>query len=82
MGRTLPDVRNPGQSNFDLSAFKNFRVHQEKLNVQFRVEAFNAFNTTQFGSPGATVGSSSIGVIGSTAVAPRQLQLVALKATF
>ncbi len=79
--RTLPDVRNPGQRNFDLSAFKNFRFGEDRLNVQFRVEAFNAFNTTQFGAPGSQVGSANIGVISGTAVGARQVQL-ALKLLF
>lgn len=43
VGRVLPDVRNPGAFNLDLSAFKNTRV-RERLNLQFRAEAFNATN--------------------------------------
>ncbi len=81
VSRTLPDVRNPGQRNFDLSLFKNFRASQDKLNFQLRAEAFNALNTTQFAAPGATVGTPNIGVISATAVAPRQIQL-ALKILF
>jgi len=72
--RTMPDVRNPGIKNWDLSFFKN-NTFKEKYNVQFRVEMFNAFNTTQFGGPGATVGNSNFGVIGGTAIGPRQIQL-------
>jgi hypothetical protein len=72
--RTMPDVRNPGVKNFDLSFFKNNTI-KEKYNVQFRVEMFNAFNTPQFGGPGATVGNSNFGVIGGTAIGPRQIQL-------
>jgi len=39
--------RGPGLNNWDLSLFKNIRIH-EKLNLQFRAEAYNAFNHTQF----------------------------------
>lgn len=35
VSRTLPDVRNLGQRNFDLSVFKNFRSYKEKLTSSF-----------------------------------------------
>lgn len=80
-GRTLPDVRNPGQRNFDLSLYKNFVFLQERMRAQLRAEAFNAFNTTQFGGPGSQVGNPNIGIISGTGVGPRQIQ-VALKLYF
>jgi hypothetical protein len=46
----------------------------ETLNVQFRAEALNAFNTPRFGNPNTSVTSSSFGVITSQANAPRQIQ--------
>jgi hypothetical protein len=74
--RTLPDVRGPGQRNTDLSLFKNSYFGPEnKLNLQYRVEMFNAFNTPQFGTPGSQFGSGSFGVISSTAISPRQIQM-------
>src|SRR5262249_9380212 len=74
--RTLPNVRTPGMKNWDLSFFKNNYFGGEKnYNLQFRVEMFNSFNTPQFGAPGTTVGNSNFGVIGGTAVGPRQIQL-------
>jgi hypothetical protein len=42
--------------------------------MQFRVEMFSAFNTPQFGAPGAQVGSSNFGVI-SGAGGARQIQM-------
>lgn len=41
------DVRNPGVNNFDLSLSKRF-VMGEKRVFQFRWEAYNAFNHTQY----------------------------------
>jgi hypothetical protein len=70
---TLPDVRTDGVQNFDLSIFKEFQP-LEKLRVQFRVEALNAFNTPQFGGPNTSVTSTTFGVITSQANNPRQLQ--------
>jgi hypothetical protein len=51
---------------------KNFRV-TENLNVQFRAEARNAFNTPRFGNPNTSMTSSSFGVMTSQANAPRQI---------
>jgi outer membrane receptor protein involved in Fe transport len=69
----LSDIRSDGVRNFDLSMFKNFRV-VERVNVQFRAEFLNAFNTPRFGSPNTSVTSSSFGVISSQANSPRQIQ--------
>ncbi len=78
----LPDVRNPGIRNFDLSLFKNFTVLSDnRLNAQLRLEAANALNTTQFGRPGSTIGNASFGVISGVGVGPRSVQL-ALKLLF
>jgi len=74
MGPRLPDIRTDGIYNFDLSVFKNFHA-TERLNIQFRAEAFNAFNTPRFGGPNTSVTSSSFGVISSQANAPRQTQV-------
>ena len=81
VGRTLPDVRNPGTRNFDLSFFKNVRFGEDRFSVQFRAEAFNAFNTTQLAGPGTVVGTAGFGIISGAAINPRQVQL-ALKVMF
>ena len=73
MGPRSPDIRNDGMYNWDLSLFKNFRV-VERVKVQFRAEAFNAFNTPRFSGPNTSVTSSSFGVISGQANAPRQIQ--------
>ena len=80
--RTLPDVRNPGVCNTDLSFFKNnFFGHESRYNVQFRAEAFNALNHAQFGSPDANINDGNFGKITGMAHTPRELQL-ALKFIF
>ncbi|MGH9846947.1 MAG: TonB-dependent receptor domain-containing protein, partial [Blastocatellia bacterium] len=80
--RTLPDVRRPGQRNWDFSLFKQFRA-RERWNVQFRAEAFNLFNTPQFGAPNQNFGNlgRGFGEITSQANSPRQMQF-ALKVLF
>jgi hypothetical protein len=81
IGRTLPDVRNPGFFNCDLSLIKNTRI-RERVGVQFRVEAFNMDNHTNLGfaNGGFSAGtnglniSSTFGTI-TSARAPRIVQL-------
>jgi hypothetical protein len=41
-------VRNPGDNDWDISTFKNFKVKREGTYFQLRVEMFNAFNHTRF----------------------------------
>jgi outer membrane receptor protein involved in Fe transport len=53
-GNSAPDALvSPGAHVFDLSLGKNWAIPQlgERARVQFRAEAFNAFNTPQFGRP-------------------------------
>ena len=63
-------------SNFDIALLKNVRLTEAK-SLQFRVEAFNAFNHAQFFGPQAVDGnidSSTFGQIISAAP-PRLVQL-------
>jgi len=69
----IHDLRECGMRNFDLSLFKEFQP-TEKLKVQFRVEALNAFNRVQFSGPNTSVTSGSFGRVSAQANAPRQLQ--------
>jgi hypothetical protein len=46
-GRNI--LRNPSRLNFDMGLFKKFYI-KEDMNFEFRAEAFNVFNHTQFES--------------------------------
>jgi len=72
--RLVPNLRSPGVANFDMSLFKNTSIN-ERLRVQFRVEAFNVFNRVQFGVPNTSINSSVFGVISSQQNSPRNYQL-------
>ena len=67
----------PGQDNFDLGIFKNIPF-KERYNVQFRWEAFNAFNRVWFSGPSTCltcgVGPGGFASITSTANSPRIMQ--------
>ena len=80
-------LRGPGMFNVDLSLFKTI-AFTDRFRLQFRAEAFNVANHTNFGLPGLAVGVGTLGVISSTAGSaldpvggPRIVQL-ALKLMF
>ncbi len=64
--------RAPGLENWDLGAFKSFRI-TEGIRVQFRSEFFNILNHTNFGLPNQTSTSAAFGTITTTYPA-RQIQ--------
>jgi hypothetical protein len=61
-------LRNPGTNNFDLSLFKNFQITGDrKKYLQLRLEAFNAFNHTQFSGYNLTTNmTTSTGATGTS----------------
>jgi hypothetical protein len=75
-----PGPRAPGISTWDMSLFKSFSITETKV-VQFRAEAFNIWNTPQFGRPNSTIDTPTFGQISSLASPPRQVQF-ALKFYF
>ena len=70
-------VNGPGQANVDLSLSKNIPIKwpNEGTSLQFRTELFNALNHPQFANPDTNFTSPAFGVISSTAVNPRVIQL-------
>jgi len=79
--RVMPNLRQDGDKNFDLSLFKNNYFHEGKWNVQFRAEFFNAFNRVRFAGPNGSVDNGAFGTTGSQGNGPRQIQL-AIKLIF
>jgi len=87
-GRNI--LRNPSRTNFDMALFKRFQI-KEALGFEFRAEAYNIFNHTQWGNIAGDSGSAggagnnTFGGDGflyvSSAHNPRILQL-GLKFTF
>ena len=83
-GNTKPGIlRGPAQNNVDFALQKrfSFNVFSEHANGEFRAELFNALNTPQFSDPNLMLDSPSFGVINTTSVAPRIMQL-AVKFSF
>jgi hypothetical protein len=79
-GRNI--LRAPGYQNYDLSVFRQFPFSfRENTRLEFRAEAFNAFNHTHFGAPGGDLSSATTFGVITSASGSRQLQL-ALKFVF
>lgn len=88
------DLRGPAFGQFDLAAHKKFTLTNNRYSMEFRIEAFNVLNATNYISPGTSIGSvnSNSGAFtpsgsfgqfsGSSSVYPsRQVQL-ALRLAF
>jgi hypothetical protein len=52
--------REPGEVDFDASVSKDFKIF-ERLNFQFRVDAFNVINHTNFQAPSGSLSVTEIG---------------------
>jgi len=76
-------VSGPGQANVDLCLSKNIPIKwpSERTSLQFRTELYNALNHPQFANPDTNFTSPTFGLISSTAVNPRLIQL-ALRLAF
>ncbi len=74
----------PGVHNLDFTIMKNTRIpvgRAEPANLQFRAEFFNGLNHASFGDPNMSAGTAQFGVIRTTRINGREIQL-ALKLLF
>jgi hypothetical protein len=69
----------PGYFNVDLGIVRQFPI-TERVGLNFRAEAFNAFNRTNFNAPNASIGTAQAGIING-ALPARIIQL-AVKMVF
>jgi hypothetical protein len=70
-------LRGPGWFNIDLGAGKTFPIYEDKVNLKFRADAFNATNHPSFSTPCDDITEAScypFGNVGSTSSTPRVLQ--------
>jgi hypothetical protein len=77
-----PIFNGPGLDNYDMALMKNLPLTESK-SLQFRMEAFNAFNHAQFFGPSAVNGNINSSTFGQvvSAASPRLMQ-AALKLVF
>ena len=68
-------LRADGRANFDLSVFRHFPLpFREGMRLEFRAEAFNAFNSTKFNAPTSNMSNANFGRV-TGASGERQIQL-------
>ena len=68
-------IRNPWRAQWDMSLNKNFNF-TERVNFQFRLEAFNVFNTPILGAPNNSATSLNFGFVApNQSNFPRDVQL-------
>jgi hypothetical protein len=91
---SLPDVNHPYGSagrnsvrfdNFyqlDLGLHKEFQLYPEKVKFDFRFEAFNILNQTNYAFPQSGVGSSSFGIVAAASTFPARILQFAGKIVF
>ena len=81
MGRNI--ARAPGLWQLDTSLQKRFSV-TERFGINFRAEAFNIFNQTNYGFPssGYSPTSTSFGVVTAATTAPSRILQFAGKIIF
>jgi hypothetical protein len=72
-------ILGPGYQRWDVALMKNIPVHEE-MHFQFRAEAFNVFNHTNFNTVSTTLGSGLYGTV--TGVRDPRIMQVALKFYF
>ncbi|WP_263381256.1 TonB-dependent receptor [Granulicella arctica] len=68
-------IKGPREISFNVAGYKTFPI-RERLNVQFRAEAFNFLNHPNFGNVDTSVGSGTYGQITSS-LDPRELEFSA-----
>jgi hypothetical protein len=62
--RLWDSLRGPGIDNFDITLSRTFNI-RERLKLDARLDAFNAFNRVQAGLPGTGFGGPNLTTAGS-----------------
>ncbi len=68
-------ARGPAIYSLDLGLHKGFGLGLGDSRLEFRIEAFNALNKTNFGAPNGNRSSTDFGTIRTLSTTPRQIQL-------
>ena len=77
--QTVPNnssvLRNPSRATWDMSLNKSF-IFSERISAQFRLEAFNVFNTPILGAPNTSPSNLAFGLVtANQSNFPRNVQL-------
>jgi hypothetical protein len=69
-------VYGPGFANLDLSLVKNTKLVGEKMNLQLRVDAFDALNHPNYGQPGPQSGGSLVATVPQSGAVPASFSTI------
>ena len=75
VGRTLPDVRTDGITQWDFSVRRTFPVWKERLHLDYQAFFKNFLNHPDFAHPQRDFTSPDFGRVTSTATSPRLIQM-------
>jgi hypothetical protein len=78
--REVGYVRAQAMNQMDMGVTKTFSI-REKVKLNLRADAFNAFNHNQFSAPSASLSSLTFGQVTSSFSTPRNIQ-AALRLSF
>jgi Carboxypeptidase regulatory-like domain len=79
---TRDNLRGPHFSNLDVAVNKNFPIKSERYKLQFRAEAYNVFNHTNFGLPDPTINGNFGQLTTEAGVEPSRVMQFALRFDF
>lgn len=83
LGTAAPNIiQGPGTNNWDLALMKNFRVGEGGKRIQFRAEAFNAFNHPSYRNLDTNLDNRNRGYGRVTSVGRGRIVQLALKLYF
>ncbi len=75
VGRTLPDVRTDGITQWDFSVRRNFTIFKERVHLEYQAFFKNFLNHPDFAHPQRDFTSPDFGKITATATTPRLIQV-------
>jgi hypothetical protein len=79
-GRNI--LHGPAFGQLDLAAHKSFRLWSEASSLEYRIEAFNALNVTNFQTPDGNVSNGTFGTFTASTVYPSRQVQMALRLAF
>jgi hypothetical protein len=79
-GRNI--LRGPGFDQLDLAAHKSFRLWSDASNLEYRIEAFNVLNATNFQTPDGNYSNGTFGAFTASTVYPSRQVQMALRLAF
>jgi hypothetical protein len=72
--KSYSGVQGPGYKNVDLNVAKFFRI-TERVQMEFKIEAYNLTNTFSGGDPNLTVTSAAFGLVTAMAAGTQGREL-------